>query len=180
VTAGVAPAAPDNATEQWLTFNAFKASDQWFDDVRLVWYGAQEPTVTRSINATLGEELHLVSVNVAVTSQPGQVLPVEFVWVPLQMPGADYGIFVQLLATDGTLVAQHDGPPNGGYTPTSAWPPGEEISDRHGLALPAELPAANYRLIAGMYDPTSGERLPVDQGRDFVELGYVAIESPSQ
>jgi len=180
VTAGVAPAAPDNATEQWLTFNAFKASDQWFDDVRLVWYGAQEPTVTRSINATLGEELHLVSVKVADTSQPGQVLPVEFVWAPLQMPGADYGIFVQLLATDGTLVAQHDGPPNGGYTPTSAWPPGEEISDRHGLALPAELPAANYRLIAGMYDPTSGERLPVDQGRDFVELGSVAIESPSQ
>ncbi len=108
------------------------------------------------------------------------MLPVEFVWAPLQKPGTDYGVFLQLLATDGTLVAQHDGPPNGGYTPTSAWPPGKEISDRHGLALPAELPAASYRLIAGMYDPNTGERLPVDQGRDFVELGSVAVESPSQ
>jgi hypothetical protein len=179
-TIGFLPAAPNNATEQWLTFNAFKASDKWFDDVRLVWYGAQEPTVTRSIDAILGEELHVVSVNVAETSQPGQVLPVEFVWVPLQRPSADYNVFLQLFTADGTLVAQHDGPPNGGYTPTSAWLPGKKISDRHGMALPAELPAANYQLIAGMYDPNTGERLPVDQGRDFVELGSVAVETPSQ
>ena len=121
-----------------------------------------------------------MSVNVAKTSQPGQVLPVEFVWVPLQRPSTDYNVFLQLFAADGTLVAQHDGPPNGSYTPTSAWPAGKEISDRHGMALPAELPAANYQLIGGMYDPNTGERLPVDRGRDFVELGSVAVESPSR
>jgi len=180
VTAGVAPAAPNNAAEQWLTFNAFKASDKWFDDVRLVWYGAQEPTITRSINATLGEELHVVSVAIAETSQPGQVLPVEIVWVPIERPNADYNVFLQVLAADGTLVAQRDGPPNGGYSPTSAWSPGEEVSDRRGVALPAGLPAANYQLIAGMYDPNTGQRLVTDQGRDFVDLGSVPVESASQ
>jgi len=180
VTVGVAPAAADNAIEQWLTFNAFKASDKWFDDVRLVWYGAQEPTVTRSIDAILGEELRLASVTIAETSQPGQVLPVELVWVPLHKPSAEYHVFLQLLAADGGLVAQHDGPPNGGYTPTSAWPPGMQVSDRHGMALPADLPAAKYRLIAGMYDPGSGERLRAEQGRDFVELGSVSVQSPNQ
>ena len=108
------------------------------------------------------------------------MLPVELVWLPLQKPSGDYNLFLQLLAADGTLVAQHDGPPNGGYTPTSDWPPGEEISDRHGVALPAELPAATYQLIAGMYDPNTGARLSVDQGHDFVELGSVAVESPSR
>jgi hypothetical protein len=180
VTVGLAPAAPNNATEQWLTFNAFKANEKWFDDVRLVWYGAKEPSVTRSISATLGEELHLVSISVAETVQPGQVLPVESVWLPLQKPSADYNLFLQLLAADGALVAQSDGPPNGGYTPTSAWPPGKEVSDRRGMALPAELPAGNYQLIAGVYDPNTGERLSVDQDHDFVDLGSVAVESPSR
>jgi hypothetical protein len=180
VIVGLAPAAPNNATEGWLAVNAFKASDKWFDDVRLVWYGAEEPTITRPIDATLGEELQLVSISVTETLQPGQVLPVEIVWLPLQRPSADYNLFLQLLAADGTPVAQHDGPPNGGYTPTSAWPPGVEVSDRHGMALPAELPPANYQLIAGMYDPGTGQRLRLDEGSDFVELGTVEVEPPSQ
>jgi hypothetical protein len=180
LTVGLAPAAPNNATEQWLTSNTYKASEKWFDDVRLVWYGAEEPSVTRPIGATLGDELHLVSASVTETAQPGQILPVESVWLPLQKPSNDYNLFLQLLDADGALVAQNDGPPNGGYTPTSAWRPGKEVLDRHGVVLPAELPAGNYQLIAGMYDPNTGERLSVDQDRDFVKLGSVAVESPSR
>jgi hypothetical protein len=78
------------------------------------------------------------------------------------------------------LVAQHDSPPNGGYTPTSIWLPGKEVVDRHGLVLPSDLPPGDYRLIAGLYNPTTGERLPVDQGDDFVELGAIAVESSNQ
>jgi hypothetical protein len=48
------------------------------------------------------------------------------------------------------------------------------------MALPAELPAGNYQLIAGVYDPNTGERLSVDQDHDFVDLGSVAVESPSR
>jgi hypothetical protein len=179
VTVGLAPAAPNNATEQWLSFNAFSAIDKWFDEVRLVWYGAEQPTETRSINTTLGDELQLVSVDVSQSLQSGQVLPVEFLWDPVQKPGVDYNLFLQLLSGDGTLAAQHDSPPNGGYTPTSTWFPGEEVPDRHGVALPADLPAGIYQLIAGVYDPNSGQRLRVDQGGDFVELGSVTVESPS-
>jgi hypothetical protein len=179
VTVGLPPAAPNNAIEQWLSLNAFRAMDKWFDEARLVWYGAEQPTVTRSINATLGDELQLVSVDVSQWLQSGQVLPVEFLWNPVQKPGVDYNLFLQLLAGDGTLAAQHDSPPNGGYSPTSTWLPGEEVTDRQGVALPADLPAGIYQLITGMYDPNSGRRLPVDQGGDFVELGSIAIESPS-
>jgi hypothetical protein len=176
-TVGFPPAAPDNAFEEWLTFNAFEASDEWLDDVRLVWYGVEHPLATRSIQTALGEELQLVTINTVESLQAGKILPVEFVWIPLRRPSADYNLFLQLLAADGTLVAQHDGPPNGGYTPTTSWPPGEEIKDRHGLVLPADLPAANYQLITGLYDPATGERLPVDQGGDSVELGFIAVES---
>ncbi|UCC87266.1 MAG: hypothetical protein JSV81_20825 [Anaerolineales bacterium] len=180
VAVGFAPAASQNAIEQWLTFNAFKASDEWFDDVRLVWYGVGHPTPTRSINAVLGEELELTSIKLTESPQPGQVLPVEFIWMPLKKPSADYNLFLQLLTADGTLIAQHDGPPNGGYTPTSTWSPGEDISDRHGIILPVDMPAASYRLIAGLYDPATGERLPIEQIGDFVELGLVRVESTNR
>jgi hypothetical protein len=180
ITIGLPPAAPNNAVEEWLAANAFKARDTWFDDVRLVWYGAEQPTISRPINATLGEELQLVYVNTVDSSQVGQILPVELVWTPLQRPSSDYNLFLQLLAADGTPVAQHDGPPNGGYASTSTWTPGEEIPDRHGLVLPADLTAAEYQLIAGLYDPVTGRRLHVDQGSDFVELGSIRVEASSQ
>lgn len=177
VTVGFQPAAPDNAAEHWLTFNAYKASDEWFDDVRLVRYGAGRPVVTRTINATLGEELQLVQIEVPESIQPGQILPVELVWLPLHRPRADYNLFLQLLGHNQTLVAQHDSPPTGGYEPTSTWTPGETISDRHGLALPAELPPGQYRLITGLYQPLTGERLSVPSSTedDFVDLGSVMI-----
>jgi hypothetical protein len=177
VTVGFQPAAPDNAAEHWLTFNAYKASDEWWDNVRLVRYGLSRPMTSRTVNATLGEELRLVGIELAESARPGQILPVEFVWLPLRKPVDDYNLFLQLLAADGALVAQHDGSPNGGYTPTSGWSPGEKVSDRHGLALPVDLPAGEYRLIAGLYHPVTGERLSTlsPSGRDFVDLGTVTI-----
>jgi hypothetical protein len=177
ITRGLLPAAPDNPVEGWLASNAFKASDEWFDDTRLVWYSLEQPTLIRPMNVTLGQELRLVSVKLVESSQAGYILPVEFMWVPLRKPAANYNLFLQILAPDGTPIAQHDGPPNGGYTPTSTWPPGEQVADRHGLALPRELPAGAYQLIAGLVDPATGRRLAVDPGRDFVELGSVSLEA---
>ena len=176
VTVGLPPAAPNNGVEHWLALNTFKASDEWFDDERVVWYGVQHPTATRPIDVTLGDQIHIVHVKVPESISAGQILPVEIDWVPLQRPSADYAIFLQLFAADGSLVAQHDGPPNGGYAPTSTWAPGEQIPDRHGLALPADLPSATYRLVAGVYDPVTNGRLHTSTGADFVDLGRVTIQ----
>jgi hypothetical protein len=178
VTVGFAPAAPDNAAERWLALNAFKASDEWLPgDVRLVQYGVAEPPVTRLLNTTLGDSVRLVKVNTVESLRPGQTLPAEFIWLPLKRPAADYHLFLQLLTAGGDLVAQHDSAPGGGYAPTSTWSPGTEVADRHGLSLPADLPPGKYRLIAGLYDPASGERLPVGRGGDFVEIGRIALQS---
>ncbi|NJN93147.1 MAG: phospholipid carrier-dependent glycosyltransferase [Anaerolineales bacterium] len=153
VTVGIPPAAPDNAAERWLTDHAFAAGNEWFDDVRLVRFGAQPPDVTRTVKADLGGEVQLVEVKLTESLEPGQLLPVEFTWQPLRQPQANYNLFLQLLTPDGRLAAQHDSPPNGGYTPTSTWQPGQSIITRHALALPLDLPAGTYRLIAGLYNP---------------------------
>ena len=176
VTIGFPPAAPDNAAEQWLARNAFKTGDTWFDDVRLVGFGTAPATTTRPIDARLGATLRLLEVHLVEPLRPGQVLPVEFVWQPLSQPAVNYNLFLQLLDAEGALVAQHDNPPQGGYAPTSTWQPGIQISDRHGLILPPDLIPGSYRLIAGLYDPATGQRLAVSSGTDFVDLGRLKVE----
>jgi hypothetical protein len=182
VTSGFPPAAPDNAVERWLALNAFKASDRWLDDVRLVGYatGKGQSVATRVVNARLGDEVVLTTVSVSESAQAGQSLAVEFSWLALKRPIADYNVFLQLLTSDGLPAAQHDSPPNGGYTPTSAWSADQEVADRHGLILPSDLPAGDYRLITGLVNPVTGQRLLVGPGQDFVELGPIAIESGDQ
>lgn len=177
VTVGFPPAAADNATEQWLADHAFKASDQWFDDsVRLVRYSATPPTVSRPLQASFGREaIDLRQIRLLDPALAGQPLPVEFEWQPTRPPQANYNLFLQLLDQGGTVVAQHDSPPGGGYRPTTTWPVTETSTTRHALPLPLDLPPGNYRLITGLYDPATGQRLPVNDGADFVELGDVTI-----
>jgi hypothetical protein len=75
-----------------------------------------------------------------------------------------YKIFAQLLDEANSVVAQSDSFPVAGQRPTTGWLPGEIIADAHTLALPPDLPAGAYRLIAGLYDPLTGERLPLVDG----------------
>ena len=87
----------------------------------------------------------------------------------------NYTVFVQALSADWTVVAQQDLPPLAGAAPTTTWLAGEVLTDPHHLALPANLAPGEYRLIAGMYDPNTGQRLPIATGGDFVELGAVSV-----
>ena len=72
----------------------------------------------------------------------------------------DYTTFVHLRQSDtGQNVAQADGPPANGWYPTSAWQPGEVITDERKFLVPKEIPVDRYDLVVGWYDPASGLRL---------------------
>jgi hypothetical protein len=175
VTVGFPPTAGDNAAERWLAQNAFPASEEWIDDVRLLRYGTRPPATTRPIDISLGQNITLAQVRLLNALPAGQVLPVELTWLANEPPAENYQVFIQLLTADGTLAVQRDGPPNGGYTPITDWPINQPLTDRHGLALPANLPPGQYRLIAGLYNPTDGQRLITNTGVDFIELGHITI-----
>ena len=176
VTVGRQPAETDNRAEAWLAQNAFKATDDWLPDtVRLVSYGVPIPAQTFDINRQLGDAIRLEQAAYPASIRAGQILPVMFVWRALAVPPADYTVFLQLIAADGSLVAQHDAPPQGGYRPTGTWTSEERLRDQHGLSLPADLPPGNYRLIAGLYNPANGQRLTTPDGADFVDLGAMQV-----
>jgi hypothetical protein len=90
----------------------------------------------------------------------GTSLDLTLYWQTGAPIGTGYKVFAQLFTPDHTLVAQSDTFPAAGQRPTTGWLPGEIIADAHTLALPPTLPPGSY-LIAGLYNPATGERLAV-------------------
>lgn len=112
----------------------------------------------------------------------GQALSVTLYWFSQRSTPANYKVFVHLTKPDdGRPLVQSDADAGSGYTPTTRWVPGELVLDRHRLVLPANLPPGEYHLWAGLYDFTTGERLPVagrSDGRIF--LGRVWVQPPGK
>ena len=175
VTVGRQPADPSNRVEAWLAQNSFQATDTWLDQTRLVKYGLPQTDADFEINQTFSDSIRLESAAYPPFSKAGAIVPITLHWQATRPQEADYTVFVQLLDIKAGLVAQRDGPPQGGYLPTSAWPVGELVVDRHGLPLPETLAPGDYRLIVGLYSPANGVRLPTASGVDFVDLGVVTV-----
>lgn len=89
-----------------------------------------------------------------------------------------YWSTVQVLDGAGKPVAQHDGPLGGWERGSNRWETDEQIDDVHDLTLPADLPPGSYTLIAAVYNPQSGWRLPVrgpGAMGDMLRLGEVKV-----
>ena len=115
----------------------------------------------RPASAAVGDVALLVGYDVA-PARGAAALDVTLYWFALRDVAANYKTFVHLLGADAAVIAQHDGDPVGGFTPTSRWRRGELIADRHRIRLPAGLPPGDYSLKAGMYQPEPLRNLPVD------------------
>jgi hypothetical protein len=113
-------------------------------------------------------------------TEAGGEIVLALQWQSLQAVDADYQVFVHLLNEAGEKIMQRDGQPVQWMRPTSSWQPGEQITDRYGFDLPNDLPPGAYTIVVGLYDPVSGQRLPVSAGPgDFaIQLGPVAVNRP--
>jgi hypothetical protein len=89
------------------------------------------------------------------------MLNVMLYWRALSESGLNYKVFVHLISADGKLIAQHDSQPANDFRPTHGWQSGEYIKDGHQINLAGVAPG-DYELEVGLYDPTSGVRLPVN------------------
>ncbi|RMG82539.1 MAG: hypothetical protein D6712_14480, partial [Chloroflexi bacterium] len=92
----------------------------------------------------------------------------EFVWQPLQPIDEDYMIYIHLRDPEtGEVYATWDGPvaPNRhAYYSTKVWEVGEYILDRRQLSLrdfPDVPNGDGYKMVIGVYNWQTGERLPV-------------------
>jgi 4-amino-4-deoxy-L-arabinose transferase-like glycosyltransferase len=176
---------PQSPVERWLSENAYRAGDEWFGDVRMVLFGTQgdgiQPSPQHPVQSELGGEVSLVGYELAdETIATDRILRLTLLWQSLAQASDDYVVFVHLLDGNGQLIAQHDGEPVGGFRSTTTWRPGDTVEDKHGMLIPPGTPQGEYRLVAGMYLPSTGERLLAtgdegEPGQDTLFLATISV-----
>lgn len=91
----------------------------------------------------------------------GRCLNLTLAWQSAGQTPRDWTVFVHVVDRTGKQVAGADGPPAGGAAPASSWLPGEVIVDQRLLDAPGPGPLS---LVVGLYDPLTGERVPIGDG----------------
>jgi 4-amino-4-deoxy-L-arabinose transferase-like glycosyltransferase len=135
--------------------------------VDYAWIYQAPPPITQQQPAYFGDLIHLRGLRWDGVAKPGQPLALQLAWQVRASPPADYTLFAHLIGPDGRRVAQADLP-----YPTSSWRAGRYATTDLPLTLPADTPAGTYRLVIGLYDPSSGQRLalraaaPIDPALD--------------
>jgi len=85
VTSGIRPGESPNEVEKWLAGQAFKATDEWYDDFRLCLYASPVTSkvsdTSQVSNTTLGEAIRLYSYEISPTrQQAGEMLTLMLNW----------------------------------------------------------------------------------------------------
>ena len=145
--------------------------------------------IEQPLDATLDDALHLVGSSVTPGPlKPGEDLAVSLFWqaLPGLSAAAPEELFtvIQLLDDNGEVAAAWEGPPVAWHA-TSAWQSGELVHSQQAIRLPATMPDGRYRLVTGVFDPVSGQRLTarwgtgpaglVKHSQDIVPLGTVDV-----
>lgn len=175
-------ASPGAGLQPWLASRAYRASDAWHGPLELLLY-APAGHGAGSVDLAPGGRgwRNGISLEQALALEgelsPGQILRLDLAWQAAEPIPEAYKVFVHLQAAGGRLAAQRDAEPLDGTRPTTGWHPGETIADRAGLWLPADLAPGEYRLLLGLYDAVTGERVPVGSGEsDSFPLAVVRVE----
>jgi mannosyltransferase len=183
---------PRGIIEGWFDEYAFKATDAWVGNVRMVSYAAPLPSGDLSATEVrLGDHITLTGYGVLSSSTgdpsgaaspseppptkvvPGEIVQVQLRWTTDAPVDDRYVVFLQVLDEANHLAGQRDAEP---AVSTLDWRPGQSVLDRHGLLIEPGTPPGTYRIIVGLYDAATGQRLPVSDGGDFVELGTLTVE----
>ncbi|GAB4541400.1 MAG: hypothetical protein Kow0063_32210 [Anaerolineae bacterium] len=177
----------DRPVEAWLTQHTFKLSEVAFSPyARLVSYvvqaSSQAASTRQPLNVRLGDSIELTAFDLTFLTRSEPLL-LTLYWQAHETLPQDLTVFVQVLDARDQLVWQVDRYPVDGFRPTSSWEVGELIVDRYGWQLPPELAPGEYRLIVGLYDWRTGQRLRVSDSHsallgDYVLLGVLSIPPP--
>jgi hypothetical protein len=116
------------------------------------------------------------------TAHPGDTITITAQWQVTAPPNGDFTTFIHLAEAGQAPLATGDSVPLNGRYPTRVWAAGEVIEDSYRLVVPEGLADGRYPLWLGMYDATTGERLPLTingerQQFDAYRIEWVTIEN---
>jgi len=150
---------------------------------------AADVTITYPLEIDFGDGVRLLGYDLeAERLRLGGMVYLTLYWQARQPVEHRYKVFTHLLGevfnagSGNFLWGQQDNEPVNGTRPTSTWRVGEVVVDSYAILLDQQSPAGRYAVEIGLYEPATGERLPVldDQGQsaaDHLVLNYVTVES---
>ena len=161
--------------QEWLSKNR----QIWFqgesDGIPYAAYLPVEPSsaeINRMVNqGEIFGQPDVVELRGYILDTTPDALLLRLFWVPIQQSDVPLKVFIHLVRMgERQPSAQADKPP---LIATDFWPSGEML--REIYVLPKEnLPAGDYSIYVGWYDPVTGIRLPVN-GQDATQLMSVSI-----
>ncbi|MBK8048211.1 MAG: hypothetical protein IPK16_14465 [Anaerolineales bacterium] len=116
----------------------------------------EQPASPHALDLQLGDEVRLLGYDVRNTDD---AILLTLDWQGMRRMERGYKVFVHLVdSATGTIVAQHDAPPQNWAYPTTWWEAGEVVTE--SIALPfGETKPDDLFLRIGLYDEATGERL---------------------
>jgi len=137
-------------------------SHAWQSDALIP--SSDEQISSLSLPANLGDQLqflgcgsHNYPAGTIICDMQSATCDIVTAWRVTAPPDGPRAIFVHLLAPDGQVAAQWDGLD----LPVQGWREGDVMLQMASLDLPSNLPAGQYWLQTGVYNPATMERLRV-------------------
>ncbi|MEM7343133.1 MAG: DUF2723 domain-containing protein [Chloroflexota bacterium] len=133
----------------------------------------EAPPISIPLQQSITPEINFLGYNIGYPSHTGEGAPpirLTLFWQANTSVPADLKVSARLLDENGEAVTVVDAIPVHFAYPTTAWRPGEIVSDVYDLGLPADTPAGNYKPLIIWYDPAQNA---AEVGR--VELGVIEI-----
>ncbi|HUX87217.1 MAG TPA: hypothetical protein VMW65_09470, partial [Chloroflexota bacterium] len=96
----------------------------------------------------------------SMLSEANGTLSVMLFWRATAQPAQSYTVFVHLSDAQGKVIAQQDGLPLDGASPTTIWQTGDLIPDPHAISLKG-VPPGTYQIWVGLYRHATGQRLTI-------------------
>ena len=122
----------------------------------------QVPDIGYPQVAQLGEGIQLLGYDLPEKQvRAGEVVHLTLYWQAVTESDVSYTVFTHLLDGNSRIWGQKDSLPDGGTLPTTSWMVGEVIADSYEIAVNPDTPTGEYLLEVGMYQATTGQRLPI-------------------
>ena len=133
----------------------------------------QTPSGMAEVFAVFGGQIGLQAYKFSPTDD---YIEINLAWQAKLTHLPDYTVFVQMLDTEtDARLAGIDTQPEGGAWPTSRWAQDEVVLDTYYVAVPPDLKPGHLKIIVGLYQPESGQRLLLQDGSDHWVLPWTLI-----
>jgi hypothetical protein len=122
------------------------------------------PKVDNARQDRFGDQIELIGYALdRSTARPGAQVRLRLYWRAVRQPDRAYTVFAHVRDAAGHIVTQADGQPQAAQYPTSFWDAGEVVIDDRVFDVPLDA-NGTLTVVVGLYEPSSGSRLPVIGG----------------